>query len=235
MPTGSEFIQLFKSGRQAAHPILPVGGSLDILHGFPDNRINLNDILFYIPLRNLKQPAFRLLHQIVHIDCFIESLMRNFGRKRNQLAGQIFLGNDARMIFDVRGRSDLLRQLSHIHGAAGRLQLPSSFQFFHNRQDIYGFLLHGQALDGSKNQLVNGIIKTFGFQNIADHGIRVLFQHQGSQHRLFQLPGLRRQLPHIRGDNGLFYDFNISFALLFLHFQQKLYSEKDTKGTFMYA
>lgn len=178
MPTRCHLIQFLKTGTQPTETILAICSSLKIIQGFFNDRINLDDILLHITLRNFKQTSFGLLHQIIHIHGFIKSLLSNFGRKRNKLPCQIFLCNDACVIFDMRCRCYFFGQFSYIYRASNRIQLTPSFQFFNHSEHVNGFLLNGQVLNSSKNHLMRRIIKTLGLKYITNDKISIFFEHQ---------------------------------------------------------
>ncbi len=77
LPPGGELVQLLETGRKTAHTILAVRRQLYILHRLLDHRIDLDHILLHVALRDFEESPFGLLHQVVHIYRFVESLLRH--------------------------------------------------------------------------------------------------------------------------------------------------------------
>ena len=88
LPAGSHLVQFRKTTLKATQTVGSCRSLLNQFVGLVNDRINLRVILLHILLRDLKQLAFRFLHQVVHIQRFIKSLALNITCKRNQFACQ---------------------------------------------------------------------------------------------------------------------------------------------------
>jgi len=159
LPTGGHLVQFRKSTFKTTQTVRSCSRFLNQLIRFVNYRINLRIVFLHILLGNLKQLAFRLLHQVVHIQCLIKSLALNITGKRYQFARQRFLCNNTGVIFDMCGRSNLTAQLSNIERSTDLFQLTSFAQLLFDRQNVHRLLINGKISNGSINQLMTMLIK----------------------------------------------------------------------------
>ena len=83
LPPRSDLIQRIETGTRTAQTFFLVCRFLQHIHRILDNRIDLGHVFLYVPLRNLKQFTFGLLHQVFHVDRLIKRLSLYHGRKRD--------------------------------------------------------------------------------------------------------------------------------------------------------
>ena len=102
LPTGSHLVELCKTTLKTTQTVGSRRSLLNQLIGFVNHRIDLRIILFHVLLRNLKKFTFRFLHQVVHIQRFIERLTLDIACKCNQLTRQRFLCNNTGVILNMR-------------------------------------------------------------------------------------------------------------------------------------
>ena len=116
--------------------------------------------------------------------------------RADQFPLDIFLGHDLGVKLDVGRRTDLLRQLGQICGTTDLGQLFLRLEFLRYREEVYGFEVCRQLLDSLVYETVLLRIESIGHEVLLNGDYAVTFEHQRSQHGLFELDGLRR---HIAG------------------------------------
>ena len=143
-----------------------------------DHGVDLRHIFLDIALRYFEERPLGLLHQVVHIGGLVEGFALHLRRESDQLAGQIFLGNDAGMKFDMGTTAHLAGQVGNITGPACYLQLAPLAELLDHGHHINRLLFDGQVNNGTVDCLVFLVVETLGFQYLADNRIGIFLQHQ---------------------------------------------------------
>ena len=93
--------------RQTRQTVVAIRSLLDFLQRILNHRVNLDDVLLDVVLRELEQLTFGTLHQGVDVGRLVERGRLEFACIVDQLACQRLLGDDFRMILDVGRRAHL--------------------------------------------------------------------------------------------------------------------------------
>ncbi len=96
-----------KTRFNTAQTVFSFGGQVQDIQGLVDDGIDLNNIFFKILLGELEQFGLGLLHQLIHIHGFVIGISLNLGSIAYQSPGQVLLGDNTGMIFQMRGRNHL--------------------------------------------------------------------------------------------------------------------------------
>ena len=228
LPSGGDVVELVIARAHTREAVFVGSSCLDALNGLRDDGINLRVILLHIPLTQLKERVFSLLHQFVDVVGLIKGLRLDDAGEGDELTGQELLGDDVGVILDIGGGCHTGTEVGHITRTSHFLQLAILRQTLGNRQDIYGFLLDREIADGGVDHLVAGLIETLGIKDFADDGVGVLINHQGSQHSLLHLQRLGLKMTVGVVYRLLFARSATCVVILFCHFCLGL-GCKDTK------
>ena len=139
-----------------------------------------------------------MLHQLIHVDAFIESLRLNISRIMNQLASHIFLSQNVSMILNVSGRGNAGGNLHQIIRPADLVDLSHLGQLVDQGHDIDRTLIHVHVTNGLVDLLMTRLIKRLGLENFRNHGKGIGIYHQSTQDNPFQVYGLRLDMSEIR-------------------------------------
>ena len=190
LPARCHFVEVGKSRLQAAQSVFPVRCDFEYAQSLVDDGVDLREIFLDIPLGNLKQLAFGLLHQVVHVDGGVVGIAQYFSGKAYQFPGQVLLHDDAGVKFDVGGRRYPAGQLGDDIFAPHLFEASVAAQLFAHGEHVDRLLLHGQVDNRLVDELVFVFVEAFGFQYVTDDGVSIFFEHQGPQHGLFEFAGL---------------------------------------------
>ena len=207
-----------KAARKSAQTIGTCRRFLKHFISLLNDRINLRVVLLHVLLGDFEELPFCLLHQVVHVLCLIERLGLYVARKRNQLTCQKLLGNDTGMVLNVSRRSHLTTQLSDIERSARLFQVAARTQLLGHGQDINRFLLNSQVSNGRINQLVPVLVERLRAKNLAHQRIRILLNHQRTQHGFFQFGSLRLEMAVLIHRLGLSRLCHTCISSRFCHF-----------------
>ena len=166
--------------RQTRKTVFAIRSLLDFFQRILNHRVNLDDVLLDVVLRELEQLTFGTLHQGVDVGRLVERCRLELACIVDQLACQRLLGDDFRMILDVGRRAHLARQSGDVIGTAHLFDHTIALQTVGHRQHVDRFLVECQFLDGSKDQLVLVVVERFGLQQVGDYRVGVLFEHKGT-------------------------------------------------------
>ena len=117
----------------------------------------------------------------------------------DELAGRIFLGNDAGVILQVGRRVDNTAQLGDIERSAHVFEHALSVEFLGNGEDVHGLLLNVELADSSKDALMARLIEALGMKNFANQRIGILLNHQCAQHGFLEVNHLWLQVAILVG------------------------------------
>ena len=218
LPAGGHLVQLMESARKPTQTVGTCRRLLKHFIGFLDDRINLRVVLLHVLLRDFEEFSFGLLHQVVHVLRLIERLSLYVTRKRNQLTCQKLLGNDAGMVLNMSRRGYLTTQLSDIERSARLFQVTARAQLLGHGQDVNRFLLNSQVSNGRINQLVPMFVERLRTKNLAHQRIRILLNHQRTQHSFFQFGSLRLEMAVLIHRLGLSRLCHTCISSRFCHF-----------------
>ncbi len=101
LPARRDVVQLMVTCRHTRQTVLVGCGLLDDVDGIPDDGVYLGVVLLHVALPQLEQCALGLLHQVIYVNRLVEGHTLNATGKRDELAGQRLLGNDAGVILDI--------------------------------------------------------------------------------------------------------------------------------------
>ena len=107
LPSGSDLIHSYITGRNTGKTSLVAGSSLQNFHSILYHRSHLRKVLLHVVLRNLEQGSFRLLHQFIHIHAAVIGFRFYVTSKMDQLSLHIFLRQDTGMRLHMGSRSHL--------------------------------------------------------------------------------------------------------------------------------
>jgi hypothetical protein len=134
-----------------------------------------------------KQLAFGIIQQVEYIGTVFITVADDFTADAYEFALNKFLENDAAMRLYIGRRHHGIGKPGYVIGTAHHFQFFARFQFLYHGEYINRLVLLLQVLHGPVNALVRIYIKTLGLQYF-HHGIEgTFFQHDGTQHRLFQV------------------------------------------------
>ena len=218
LPAGGHLVQLMESARKPTQTVGTCRRLLKHFIGFLDDRINLRVVLLHVLLRDFEEFSFGLLHQVVHVLRLIERLSLYVTRKRNQLTCQKLLGNDAGMVLNMSRRGYPTTQLSNIERSARLFQVTARAQLLGHGQNINRFLLNSQVSNGRINQLVPVFVERLRTKNLAHQRIRILLNHQRTQHSFFQFGSLRLEVAVLIHRLGLSRLCHTCISSRFCHF-----------------
>ena len=91
------------------------------------------------------------------------------------------------MELDVGGRSHTRGQLGDKQSAADLLQSAVEAQLFGDGEHVDRFLGGSEALDSRIDCGVGRLVETFGFEQVADRCVGVLFEHECAEDSLFEV------------------------------------------------
>jgi len=146
---------------------------------------------FDVPLGNLEDLAFGVTDQLRDVGRLVVGAFLNLGRRADQLALHVFLGDDLGVELDVGRRTDLLGQLREVRSAAHLLQLLLGLEPLGHGIEVDGFQLHRQFVDRLVDQAVFLGVERLGGDELLHGDDAVLFEHQRTEHGLLQLDRLR--------------------------------------------
>ena len=177
--------------RHASQAVLIGSSLLDDVDGILDDRVYLGIVFLHVTLSQFEQRTLCLLHQIVDINGLVEGLGLDIAGKGNELTGQRLLGNNAGVILDIGRRSHTAGEFRHIAWTTNILKVALFGQLFSNSPHIDRRLVEREFHDGAVHFLVARLIEALGQKHLANHGIGVLVNHQGTQNGTLYLRGLR--------------------------------------------
>ena len=148
---------------------------------------------------HLEYLALGISDQLRHVGRFVVRPLLNLGRRADQLALHVLLGDDLGVEFDVGGRTDLLRQLRQIRCTAHLLQLLLGLEPLGDGIEVDRFQLHRKLLDRAVDRAVLLGVKSVGRDVLLHGDDAVLFQHQRAEHGFLQFDRLRG---HVAGGVG---------------------------------
>ena len=122
LPTRSDLIQGVESRRNTGDRTGVLGRFLHTFESLLNHRVYLRHVAFLRALRDLKNPCFRRLHQLIYILGLIESHLFYLRCECDHIARSSLLRNDFRVVTQVCRRGYTAGQISQIDGAAGFLQ-----------------------------------------------------------------------------------------------------------------
>ena len=146
---------------------------------------------FDVPLGDLEDLAFGVTDQLRDVGRLVVGAFLNLGRRADQLALHVFLGDDLGVKLDVGRRTDLLGQLREVRSAAHLLQLLLGLEPLGHGIEVDGFQLHRQFVDRLVDQAVFLGVERLGGDELLHGDDAVLFEHQRTEHGLLQLDRLR--------------------------------------------
>ena len=111
-----------------------------------------------------------------------------------------------------------ITQLSDIERSARLFQITTRAQLLGHGQDINRFLLNSQVSNGRINQLVPVFVERFRTKNLAHQRIRILLNHQRTQHGFFQFGSLRLEVTVLIHRLGLSRLCHTCISSRFCHF-----------------
>ena len=109
LPTGSDLVQRIETGRDTGNRTGVLCRFLHAFEGFLDDGVDLRYIAFLRTLTDLKDTCFRGLHQFVHVLRLVKSHLFDLGSEGNDVTRGRFLGDDLRVVTQVRGRRHATR------------------------------------------------------------------------------------------------------------------------------
>ena len=147
-------------------------------------------------LADAKNVALHLVEQLIHFPLMLMDPANHSAARLKHPAEQVFLPDDAEVVFQVCRAGDGIHQAGQVSQSANRLQLLHVLQPLLNRDEIHrlpAVIHHHQVL---KQSPMPQIIEAFPaclelLQALAD-GLRRVEEH-ASQHALFRLNGVRWQ------------------------------------------
>ncbi len=145
-------------------------------------------------LGHLEYLLLGIAYQVGHVDILVVGAALYLGGGAYQLALHVFLCYDLGVELDVGRRGHLLGQLRQIGRTPHALQLAAHLQTLGHGIEVDRFELARQILYGLVYEFVLLGIECVG-RDILLHGYHaVAFEHQGAEHGLLQLDGLRRDI-----------------------------------------
>ena len=191
LPPGSDVVQFMIARRHTRQAVLIGSSFLDDLYRILDDRVNLRVVLLHVTLSQLEQRTLGLLHQVVNINGLVKGFRLDIAREGDELTCQRLLGDDASMIFYICRRGNARRQFRHIARTANILQIALLGQLFCHCPYVNRQLMHRQLANGRIDLLVTRLIETLRIKQFTNDGIRVLVNHQRTQHSTLYLSSLR--------------------------------------------
>lgn len=116
-----------------------------------------------------------------------------FAGVADQFAGQVFLGHDLGVAFQVCGAGYVLGQLRDVERSADHLEGAVLLQLIHDGEHIDWLLPCGQVDDGFVDELVRFGVKALRLECFVDSEEGVLLEHECTEHSVFQFTRLRLQ------------------------------------------
>ena len=203
LPAHRHAVERHEARRHAVEGALVLGVLLDLrqrarqhvgcrLHG-----------TFHVSFGHLEDLLLGEADQVRHVGRFVVGTALNFRGRADQFALHVLLRHDFGVELDVGGRTDLLRELRQIGGAAHLFELLLDFEPLGDGVEVDRLQLRRQLLDGAVDQPVLLGVEGFGGDEFLYGDDRVLFEHQRTQHGLFQFDGLRRDVAAHFGQCGV--------------------------------
>ena len=192
LPAAGHVVELVVARGDAGESVGVGGCSLDDLQRLIDDGVDLGVVLLHVALGEFEERAFGLLHEFLDIDSLVEGLGLDDARERDELSGQRLLGDNLSVILDVGRRGDLGTEFGDIARATHLLEVARLGQLFGDGKHIDGALVHVEVADGRVDHLMTGIIEALGMENLADDGVSVFVDHQGTEHSVLYIECLWR-------------------------------------------
>ena len=184
LPARRDFVEVVKTCLQAAEAVGAVRRLLDFGNGLANYGVDLHHVALKCVFRNFEKLALGLLHKVVNVDGFVESQRANLRAVGDELARQIFLRNDACVVFHIGGRRHTRGEFGDAHGPAGLFKVALLAQLLGDGEHVDGPLLYAQRLYGLIYHLVGVFVEALGLQDVAHHRVGVLLEHERTQHGL---------------------------------------------------
>ena len=194
LPATCEFVQVMESRRHPTDPIFIVPCRLNVFQGLLHHHTHALVTLPDVALRHFKELGLRFVQQIEHIRRLVVRLFNDDIGHADQLPLDVFLGNDPRVKLDVGAAGHPSGQFCHPVAPTHHLQTPFFAQLLCDGQQIDGFRLVEQGLNGPEHLPVRLDVEAFRLQHI-DHSIDGRFlDHHGTKDHFLKLLGLRLNL-----------------------------------------
>ena len=197
LPSASDAVEFFETTGDSAQTVTAGGSFLEHVVSLTDDGINLGIVSLHVVLRKGEKIALSFLHEFVYILSGVKGLSLNTARIGNEFASQVFLGDDVRMILDVGRRSHEAAQLCDVERAASVFQVAVGTKLLGHGEDVYWLILNAELLDGFVDELVAVFVETFRAKELADLGISVFFNHEGTEYGLLNIWRLGLQVAQI--------------------------------------